>query len=242
MNALVRSTVTALSLGAAAEALLAGGAVRFLGFESGAGVLAGLLYLGVAVLVVLRIAAFHPHRRFGAANGLTLARLVLTCLFAGLVGETAMTDGVLRDEEAWSFCTLGIFVLMLDGVDGYVARRSGLASAFGARFDMETDALFILVLSILAFTLQKAGAWVIAAGLLRYIYVAGGWLWPPLAHPLPDSARRKIVCVAQCGVLVMLLAPVITPPASAYAAAAALILLVYSFAVDVAWVIVHRNI
>ena len=40
----------------------------------------------------------------------------------------------------------------------------------------------------------------------------------------------------------MKITPQITPPASAYAAAAALILLVYSFAVDVAWVIVHRNI
>ena len=38
----------------------------------------------------------------------------------------------------------------LDGVDGWLARRSGIASAFGARFDMEIDALLILVLAVLA--------------------------------------------------------------------------------------------
>jgi multidrug efflux pump subunit AcrA (membrane-fusion protein) len=39
---------------------------------------------------------------------------------------------------------------MLDGVDGWLARRHEIASRFGARFDMEVDALLILALSVLA--------------------------------------------------------------------------------------------
>ena len=37
--------------------------------------------------------------------------------------------------------------LLLDAVDGGVARRTGTVSGFGARFDMEVDAFLILVLS-----------------------------------------------------------------------------------------------
>ena len=42
-----------------------------------------------------------------------------------------------------------------------------MVSAFGARFDMETDALLILALSVLVWRHAKAGAWVLASGLLR---------------------------------------------------------------------------
>jgi phosphatidylglycerophosphate synthase len=40
-------------------------------------------------------------------------------------------------------------LLALDGLDGWLARRFGLASAYGARFDMEVDGFLILVLALL---------------------------------------------------------------------------------------------
>ena len=42
-----------------------------------------------------------------------------------------------------------------------------MTSGYGARFDMETDAAFILVLSILVWQHGKAGAWVLLCGLMR---------------------------------------------------------------------------
>ena len=68
--------------------------------------------------------------------------------------------------------------MALNGADGWVARRTRTASAFGARFDMETDALLILVLSALVWRMEKAGAWVIASGLMRYAFVAAAIAWP----------------------------------------------------------------
>ena len=49
--------------------------------------------------------------------------------------------------------------------------RSNEASSFGARFDMETDALLILVLAALVWQHGKAGPWILAAGLMRYAFV-----------------------------------------------------------------------
>jgi len=136
---------------------------------------------------------------------------------------------------AWGVTAIAMVVTALDGVDGWLARRSGLESAFGARFDMETDALLILVLSALAWRWDRAGAWVLACGLMRYAFVAAAWAWPWMARPLPPSWRRKFVCVVQIVGLAIIVAPVVTPPLSVWLAAGTLAMLTWSFAVDVAW-------
>jgi hypothetical protein len=118
-------------------------------------------------------------------------------------------------------------------VDGALARRSGLASAFGARFDMETDAAFTLVLAALVYHAGQAGAWALAAGLMRYAFVAAAAAWPWLAAPLAPSRRRQAVCVATITALIVALAPVVPAPLAGALAAAATALLALSFAVDV---------
>ncbi len=70
-------------------------------------------------------------------------------------------------------------------------------SAFGARFDMETDAALILILSVLVWQHDKAGAWVIACGLMRYAFVAAGWVMPWMAGPLRSTLRGKSVAIGQ---------------------------------------------
>ena len=82
---------------------------------------------------------------------------------------------------------LALPAVALDGVDGWLARRSGLSSDFGARYDMETDALLILVLAVLAWRQEKAGAWIVLAGAMRYLFVAAGYIWTWMTAPLPPS-------------------------------------------------------
>jgi phosphatidylglycerophosphate synthase len=110
-----------------------------------------------------------------------------------------------------------------------------MASAFGARFDMETDAFFILVLSILAWQHGKAGAWVLLCGLMRYAFVAAGWVLPWMAGPLRSTARGKAVAFAQIAGLSVALAPPVPPPTSVVVAAVTLAALAWSFAVDIQW-------
>ena len=131
-------------------------------------------------------------------------------------------------------------VTLLDGVDGWLARRTGLASRFGARFDMEVDAALILVLSILAYLYGKAGAWILASGLMRYAFVAAGWLWCWMRGPLPQSRRGKVVCIAQIAALIVLMIPRVRPPVSPLIAFAGLAALSYSFLVDTLWLWDHR--
>jgi phosphatidylglycerophosphate synthase len=133
---------------------------------------------------------------------------------------------------AWSIVFIAIVAALLDGIDGWVARRTGTVTAFGTRFDMETDAALILVLAILVWQYGKAGPWVLLSGLLRYLFIAAGWLLPWMRAPLASSLRGKVICVVQIGALIVAIAPTIAPPTSSVVAAAALLALCYSFLVD----------
>ena len=83
---------------------------------------------------------------------------------------------------------------MLDGADGWAARRQGLASAFGARFDLEVDEFAILVLAITVLKAQAVPYWVLAIGAMRYVYLAATLAFPLLRRALPprrDADRRR---------------------------------------------------
>ena len=208
-----------------------------IGLAAGAGLEIGVLYPLTAMAVFLALMAAvlqvagdqHPYPRFGPANYITTIRATLVALVAGLIGYPA-TPLVL-----WSVVVLAGTMGALDGLDGWLARRTRMVSVFGARFDMETDALLVLVLSVLVWQHEKAGAWVLLCGLMRYTFVASGFLLPWLARPLRSTRRGKTVAVGQLLGLSLALAPVVPAPSSAIVAAGALTALVWSFAIDVHW-------
>jgi len=184
-----------------------------------------------AILVLARRSAraHHPFPRFGPANHVTMVRAFLAAIVAGFIGEPSLP------AAGWIVACAAVVATVLDGADGWVARRTGMASAFGARFDMETDALLIQVLAILAWQYGKAGPWVLISGLLRYLFVAAGWALPWMQRPLLPSLRRKAICVVQTVGLILTILPPILPPASEWLAAVSLAALVYSFLADTLW-------
>jgi len=161
------------------------------------------------------------------ANGVTAVRALLVLIMVMLVGRTATA------AVATAALLLAIIAAVLDGVDGWLARRTGTASAFGARFDMETDALMILVLSVLVWRHGKAGVWVLAGGLMRYAFGAAAWLLPWMNRPLAPTWRAKAVKVAHDVGLCVAIAPIVPWPLSAVAVGATTLALTWSFAVDV---------
>jgi phosphatidylglycerophosphate synthase len=190
---------------------------------------AGLVFATIMVVAAGFRRARHPFARFGLANQITAVRALLVALVVASIGEPV------ERSVAVAAVVLGLLTTALDGVDGWLARRSGTTSEFGARFDMEVDALLILALAMLVWRHEKAGAWVLLSGLLRYLFVIAGWMMPWLGGPLPFSRRRQTICVVQIGGLMLALTPAIPPPASTLLAGIALAALCYSFLVDTLW-------
>ena len=126
---------------------------------------------------------YHPYPTFGAANYVTLTRALLTLALVWLTTQPA------EPRIAWRAGWIAGLVAAFDGVDGWLARRTRMSSAFGARFDMETDAALLLVLSALAWRHDKAGAWVLLIGAMRYLFVAAGGLMPWLTGPLTPTLQ-----------------------------------------------------
>ncbi|MFF9205945.1 CDP-alcohol phosphatidyltransferase family protein [Streptomyces sp. NPDC014986] len=193
-----------------------------------AGWLTGLAF-ALATWAVLSRALYRSRlRSFGAANRVTLGR-------ASLVGGvTALVADSFQDSPPVPLLVgLTAVALLLDGVDGKVARRTGTSTPLGARFDMEVDAFLILVLSV--YVSMAMGPWVLLIGSMRYVFVAAARLWPWLTAPLPPSTARKTVAALQ-GVLLLVAGADLLPDAvDTGVVLLALGLLVWSFGRDVLW-------
>ena len=179
----------------------------------------------------------QPWPGLGAANRVTVGRAALVLSLAALVTHA---QG-LPSAGLWWIIGMATAALCLDGVDGLVARRTGTATAFGARFDMELDSFLMLVLAALVWRSARLDAWILLLAAPRYLFVAAGWLLPWLRAPLPQRMRRKAGCVAQGVALVVCLAPVVPAGLAAAGAALTLVLLAGSFAVDVRWLFDRRK-
>ncbi|GGM83225.1 membrane protein [Longimycelium tulufanense] len=162
----------------------------------------------------------------GPADRVTMARGVLVGGVTALVADRAG-----QDAPTTILVAFAAVALVLDFVDGQVARRTGTASALGARFDMEVDAFLILVLSVhVAFAF---GPWVLAIGTMRYLFVVASWILPWLRADLPPSLARKAVAALQGVVLVVAASGV--APFAGILVALALAALLWSFGHDVRW-------
>lgn len=216
-------------------ALATGGLAMLLSASSDPGwqppAAAVLVYGILASILLLALTGKHG---LGWANRVTLLRAVITCALAG-----ALVQPSLFNEQAGMIVSLALIALALDGVDGWLARRTGESSPFGARFDMETDAALVFVLCAGLWLSGLAPAWVLAIGLMRPAFLAGALIWPWLANPLPASFRRKLVCVVQVTVLPIALVPFVAEPVRLALLAVALLALAASFAMDIAWLLKH---
>lgn len=197
------------------------------------GGLIGLWY-GVVVCLLLSRGLDRPgQRQLGAANGVTLARATLVGGVAALV-----VTSIEQPVPVAVLVPLAIAALALDAVDGLVARRTGTVSELGARFDYEVDSVLLVVLS--AYAAGTYPAWVLAIGLMRYAFVAAGWVLPWLRGPLPPRYWRKVVAAIQGVVLVAAVSGVIPRPLMVAVLAASLALLAESFGRDIVWRWRHR--
>ena len=167
---------------------------------------------------------------FGPADWITFGRAVLVGVAAEL-----LADG---GRPVWWLAVVVAVALAMDGFDGQVARRTGTASEFGARFDMEVDAFLILLLAIQVS--HALGPWVLAIGLMRYAFVAASWALPWLTAPLYPSMARKTVAAVQGVVLVVAVSRLLPPSVTFAAVAVALASLTWSFGRDVVWLARHR--
>ena len=190
-------------------------------------------FTGVAYALVTAILLQHGLsssglKGYGPADWVTAGRTTLIGVVAALV-----VDSLEHRPAVGAIVGLVVVALLLDGVDGQVARRTGTTSTFGARFDMEADSFLVLVLSL--YVAGSAGWWVLAIGGMRYAFLLGIWSTPWMQGTLPPRYWRKVVAATQGVALVTATAGLLPFRANVVLLLIALALLLESFGRDVVW-------
>jgi phosphatidylglycerophosphate synthase len=192
------------------------------------GWLAGTAWGVVTAVALSRGLTRAGHVALGPANRVTLLRATLVGGVTALVGTSAVGSG--RDAV---LVGLAAVALVLDGVDGKVARRTGTVSTLGARFDMEVDAFLILVLSV--DVARSYGLAVLAIGAARYAIWVAPWAVRWMRRPVLPRYWRKPVAAIQGIVLTAAVADLLPRTATMVVIAVAMLLLAESFGRDVVW-------
>jgi phosphatidylglycerophosphate synthase len=217
---------TAVALGGALGLLLLLSVVDGLG---PVGWLTGLTVAAAVNLLLGRAVRSLEMPELLLPNRITLLRAMLVAGVAALVADALLHPS--RHHVA--IVAVATVALVLDAVDGYVARRTDVVTPLGARFDMEVDAFLIAVLS--GYAIASVGVWVSAIGAARYVYWAVGRPLPALRIPVPPRYWRKVVAAIQGIVLTVVAAHLLPTVVGAALATAALVLLAESFGRDVWW-------
>lgn len=189
-------------------------------------VLHGLAMMGLAQWALARGVATrvvaHP------ADYVTIARAMVGSGCLGVVVAAAAGD---LTVPTWWLAAPAAFALLLDAVDGPVARRTRTASPAGGRFDLESDAVFALIVAMAAALVY--GSWVLVLGVMRYLFVLAAVVVPRLRAALPFSQRRRVVAGVQGVVLVVSVTPWLPYAANVGLLVGAVVLVLGSFGRDV---------
>src|SRR3954470_24587204 len=87
---------------------------------------AAAVFASVVAIVLTFMATHHPFPKFGVANQVTMARAALVALVAGFISEPH------APAYAAAAALISGVTTLLDGVDGWLARRTSMVSPFGA--------------------------------------------------------------------------------------------------------------
>jgi phosphatidylglycerophosphate synthase len=193
-----------------------------------AGGMAGLGYGVAAVGLLSRALERSGTAALGPADLVTLARSVLVGGIAALVA-----DAFVGPVSVGALTVLAVVALVLDAVDGRVARYTGTVSAVGARFDMEVDSVLVLLLSV--YDARSLGLWVLAIGSVRYVRWIAGRALPWLRRQVPPRYWCKVVAAVQGIVLAIAAADVLPPVVAVLALLVVAALLAESFGREAWW-------
>lgn len=187
-----------------------------------------LAALGSISIWLFRQRASFRETRFGIANTITSVRLL------SLVALALLVDAGL---PLWA-SALSWTIFCLDGLDGYLARRTQTDSSLGALYDSEVDASFTMLLTWSVYQLGHAGAWVLIGGCLRVAYVLSLYLTRVRETEAPRTPLGRYVFGLSIGGYTLSLWPFAS--AAVLLSGLATALLCYSFSRSFRWTFAPR--
>lgn len=178
-----------------------------------AAAVAGLLWFGTVGYLLYSldarpVAALARPRGLGAANSVTVARAGLVCLAGGFVVATPV------GWVAWAPAVCYGVGVVLDQLDGHVARTVGRETPLGRRLDMAVDTVGFVVAPVVAVVWGQLPAWYLSLSAARYVYLGLTALRRLRGRPvadLPDGELNRYLAGGQMVFLTLALSPLVSP-------------------------------
>lgn len=167
----------------------------------------------------------------GVANWLTVFRGLLVAALAGFLPLT-------RPSGVGLWVPAGLYggAVVLDYLDGLVARRVDEVTDLGRRLDEATDTAGLAVAPALAVVYGQFPVWYLVVPLAKPLYVTSLWAWRRLSdrdlRPLPESPLRRRLAALQMVLTAIALFPAVGPPVTTVLAAAGAVPFAALFARD----------
>jgi len=180
---------------------------------------AGQFWLAGRGLDIPRVPGSPYRHVFGVANSLTLLRGGLYAVVAGFVVVPATT------ALAWVPALCYGAGVVLDRLDGAVARTLGEETALGERLDMAVDTFGFVAAPLVAVLWGRLPVWYLAISAARYVYLAGIYWRRRRGRPIhdrPDSDLGKRLAGVQMVFITVALVPA-TPSGLVFAVAPAVL-------------------
>ena len=202
------------------------------GFQSSALLAVLAFYISGSLLIIQLFRRGFPHSHLGLGNSITLVRFVLvSALFSVVFGLV----------NPWLIIFVSVFALVLDGFDGFFARRAKKVSEFGARLDMEVDSALAAILALSLWSSGLVGIEILLLAIPRYLFAFAANIFPWMTSPLPYSLARRVISVIQIASLIGLHAPFLPKVLITPVALIVIGLLIWSFGRDIIWLWRNRK-
>ena len=131
--------------------------------------------------------------------------------------------------------------LVMDGLDGFIARKYNLVSKFGEIIDQESDNFLMLVISISLYLNKDVGLYVFLIPLYRYTFLVSMKKYDWLQRTLPSSQFRKIACVLTIALMIMSQDVYFNYENTLFLVILSLFIITFSFSKDIIWLYRNKN-
>ncbi|NBD36863.1 MAG: hypothetical protein GVY30_12815 [Chloroflexi bacterium] len=147
--------------------------------------------------------------RLGAANIITLTRGLLATLLSGWLALDTIASSAIWLR--WGPASLYTAIILMDVIDGKMARRRRRVTALGAELDVAWDALSMVIIGAIGIQRGRLPWMYALVPAARYLFLVGLWLrrrWEQPVVSLPPSVPRRAIASFQMGFLSLALWPV----------------------------------
>jgi CDP-diacylglycerol--glycerol-3-phosphate 3-phosphatidyltransferase len=192
-----------------------------------------LLWTALAKSHSLHNANLQP--ALGVANWLTIGRGLLIGALGGFLFQELPGSAAGAPWLIWLPGAMYIVAVLLDYLDGYVARVTRSESRLGEWLDTKIDALGLLVAPALAIGYGRLPVFYICVGLAYYLFQFGLWRRKQNNRPVIEikaHPAKRMIAGFQMGLVAVALLPVFSRPAMTVAATIFMIPLLAGFLRD----------